>query len=283
MKDKKLLIKTKLKKIATGISWAIFGFLILCAVILVYYFVATKIYQKKGAGYEPAFTLYTIISPSMVPNINVYDVVVNTKVSKPTDIKVGDIITFNSTDFTVGKAITVTHRVTEVLVDSKGNYSYTTKGDNNAMKDPNPTLYSNVIGKVAFKLPQLGRVQFFVASKSGWLLIVVIPALYIIIKDVLKLVKIIEPDSGKKSKKQKKNILFIPIKKKPLYLPFHGYKDENGEKQKFTLNSLVPFTFDRHIDNYEEKEIKKDDKSNLTSLEDIYKDLKDLADDKKNK
>jgi len=39
-------------------------------------------------------------------------------------------------------------------------------------------------------LPQFVRIQFFLASGTGWLLIVVIPSLFVIIKDVIKLVKI---------------------------------------------------------------------------------------------
>lgn len=269
-KSAKTTFKEKLKLVSTIVSWVIFGILIICAILLVYYFVATKIYEKKGKGYEPAFFLYTIISPSMVPSINVYDVVVNTKITSPEDIKVGDVITYNSTDFTIGKSISVTHRVQEVMIDSEGNYLYKTKGDNNMVADPVAVQYSNVTGKVLMKIPQLGRVQFFVASKAGWMLIVVVPALYVIIKDILKLLKVIGPDTKViKKKKTKNNILFIPIKRKPLYLPLHGYKDSQGNKEKFTLSSLNPFTFDRT--SQEEKE------PITTNLIDIYNDLKNIV------
>lgn len=271
-KSAKTTFKEKLKLVSTIVSWVIFGILIICAILLVYYFVATKIYEKKGKGYEPAFFLYTIISPSMVPSINVYDVVVNTKITSPEDIKVGDVITYNSTDFTIGKSISVTHRVQEIMIDSEGNYLYKTKGDNNMVADPVAVQYSNVTGKVLMKIPQLGRVQFFVASKAGWMLIVVVPALYVIIKDILKLLKVIGPDTKViKKKKNKNNILFIPIKRKPLYLPFHGYKDSQGNKEKFTLSSLNPFTFDRT--SLEEKE------PITTNLIDIYNDLKNIVED----
>ncbi len=268
MKTGKTSIKDKIKKVSTVISWIIFSVLVILALLLVYYFVATKIYEKRGKGYEPLFSLYTIISPSMDPNIRVYDVVVNTKIEKPEDIKIGDIITFNSTDFEVGKSISVTHRVIEVLVDPKGHYSYTTKGDNNLIKDPKPVQYESITGKVSIIIPQLGRIQFFIASKSGWLLAVVIPALYIIIKDILKLLKIVSPDP-----KKRKNILFMPIKRKTLYLPLHGYVNEQGEKEKFTISSLVPFTFDHG------EEIQVSEQPS-TALEDIYKDLDSIANNK---
>lgn len=274
--DTKTTLKEKIKLATTIVSWVIFALLIICAILLVYYFVATKIYEKKGKGYEPAFFLYTIISPSMVPTINVYDVVVNTKVDKPQDIKVNDVITYNSTDFTIGKSISVTHRVIEVMVDSEGNYLYKTKGDNNMVADPVAVQYANVTGKVLMKIPQLGRVQFFIASKAGWMLVVVVPALYVIIKDILRILKVIGPNNKitSKNNKKKKNILFMPIKRKPLYLPLHGYKDEYGNKEKFTLASLNPFTFEKEPAQA---------KPLINNLEDIYKDLQNIANEENKK
>ncbi len=271
MKDSKSNFKSKFKKVTTVISWIIFAVLIILAALLIYYFVAMKIYAKRGRGYEPAFSLYTIISPSMDPNIKVYDVVINTKVKSPKDIKIGDIITFNSTDFEIGKSISVTHRVVEILVDSKGHYSYSTKGDNNMMKDPKPVPFESITGKVSVVVPQLGQLQFFVASRAGWLLVVVVPALFILIKDILKVLRIISPDP-----KKTKNILFMPIKRKQLYLPLHGYVNSEGEKQKFSVSSLIPFTFDRGIEIDEEAEKLK----RQTTLEDIYSDLDTISNKK---
>ena len=69
-------------------------------------------------------------------------------------------------------------------------YEYITKGDNNLIADDAPAKYSNLIGKVILRFPGLGRVQAFVGSKLGWLVVVIIPALIIIIQDVLKLIKV---------------------------------------------------------------------------------------------
>ena len=70
-----------------------------------------------------------------------------------------------------------------------GGTCYVTRGDNNTTEDPSCATYSNVIGKVSAVVPGLGKIQFFLASKFGWLLIIVVPALYIIVKDLLKLFK----------------------------------------------------------------------------------------------
>lgn len=188
MKLNSVKIKSTINYLSTIITWAIFVILISCAAFLVYYFVSIQVYARKGSNYAPAFSIYTIVSPSMTPLIKVYDVIINLKVEEPTDIKVGDIITFkSSSSMTYG--MTITHRVKDIQIVN-GEYQFTTQGDNNLSADTAPALYKNVIGKTVIKLPQLGRVQFFVASKFGWLVVVIIPAFYVITKDILKLVKI---------------------------------------------------------------------------------------------
>jgi signal peptidase len=211
-------LKKPLGFISSIISWSIFLILVITSSLLLYYFVSVKVYSAKGVGYEPRFALYTIISPSMVPNINVYDVVVASKTKSPSEIKEGDIITFLSSDFKNGQVITVTHRVIEVLKQD-GNYFYTTKGDNNLIKDPSKVSYDSVVGKVSLKIPQLGRAQFFLANQFGWILVVVIPSLFIIIRELIKLFKLIE--IGERAVLRVKK---LPLFKKQLLLPLKPNK-----------------------------------------------------------
>ena len=190
MVTKKMKIKSIINYIFSVLSWTLFSILIICAVFLAYYFVAMKLYIAKGDKYKPFFSVYTIVSPSMVPTINVYDIIINKAVNNPTDVQKEDIITFTSTGV-LSKGLTVTHRVKDILIDEQTNeYEYVTKGDNNLIKDDTPAKYSNLIGKVILRFPGLGKVQAFVGSKFGWLVVVIIPALIIIIQDVLKLIKV---------------------------------------------------------------------------------------------
>lgn len=181
--------KAIFKLIANIISWTALVILILIAAFLLYLTIASKIYASKGIKYEPKFSLYTIISPSMEPNLRVYDIIIDQRVDSPNDIKVGDVITFISTS-SISSNKTVTHRVIDKVKDENGNYKYKTKGDNNISPDSAFAEYDNVLGKVILKVPQLGRVQFFLANQGGWLVAVVIPALFIIVKDILKIVKL---------------------------------------------------------------------------------------------
>ena len=188
MKKRSVKLKSIINYLSTIITWAIFVILISCAAFLIYYYVSVQIYARKGSDYKPPFSIYTIVSPSMTPLIKVYDVIINFKVDGPEEINVGDIITFTSSS-SITHGMTITHRVKDIQIVN-GEYQYTTQGDNNLTPDTAPALYRNVIGKTLVKLPQLGRIQFFVASKFGWLVVVIIPAFLVITKDIAKLIKI---------------------------------------------------------------------------------------------
>jgi signal peptidase I len=170
------------------ISWTILSLLILIATFLIYYVISAKLYEAKGEKFEPQFSLYTIISSSMEPNILVYDVVFDVKVNNPSDIKVGDVITFISTS-SLTDGMTITHRVVGIVETADG-LKFKTKGDNNLVPDSALADASKVLGRVAFKLPQLGRVQFLLQSKGGLLFALLIPALGVVIYDVLKVVRL---------------------------------------------------------------------------------------------
>lgn len=196
MKQVKAFFKNPLfQMISKIISWIILSLLILIATFLVYYVISAKIYEAKGEKFEPIFSLYTIISTSMEPNIKVYDVVFDSK-TKAEDIKVGDIITFISTS-SLSEGMTITHRVT-AIVETENGIEFRTKGDNNITPDSSLVDQAHILGKVAFKLPQLGRVQFLLQSKGGWLFALLIPALGVVIFDVLKVIRL----SGVKEKVQ---------------------------------------------------------------------------------
>lgn len=208
------------KIIGKILSWSLFVVLMIAAVFLLYYFIATKIYAAKGKGYEPKLSIYTIVSPSMTPTIKVYDAIINVRVDKPEDIKKGDVITFISTSL-LTPGTTITHRVIGITEDSDGNVCYQTKGDYNSVADQSCAKFSNVIGKVIFRVPQLGRVQFFLASKAGWLVCILVPALVIICRDVLRITKLssIKNSVDKmeaKNKKDSKKIKLENVRKQEL-------------------------------------------------------------------
>lgn len=185
-------IKIILNYIGKILSYASITILVIIGIFLVYYLISMQ-KSRNDSNYKPLVSLYTIISGSMEPTIHVYDVVVNTAVTNPEDIKVGDVITFISTSY-ISEGLTITHRVQDIKIVN-GNYEFVTKGDNNPVADGSTAKFDNVIGKVKFKIPQLGRIQFLVASKAGWFLVVLLPAMGVIIYDVIKLIKLLATKS----------------------------------------------------------------------------------------
>ena len=101
-------------------------------------------------------------------------------------LEVGDIITFYSTNALYGGR-PITHRI----VRKTDTGDFIVKGDANEEEDPEVVLTNNIIGKVLFRVPELGKLQFFIASKSGWMIAIIIPVLAIIIYDIYKLIKLI--------------------------------------------------------------------------------------------
>ncbi len=189
-REKRKLIRYYINKISKLFSYAIIVALIFLGIFFAYYFVSLKMYEKNPTINIPKFGLYTIISPSMEPNVRVYDVVVDLNIFSEKSIKEGDIITFISNS-NVSKGLTVTHRVVKVITNADGTKSYLTKGDNNLKVDQSPVNYDDILGKVLFKIPQLGRIQFLIADKFGWILVVLLPALGVIIYDFIKLFRLL--------------------------------------------------------------------------------------------
>ena len=96
----------------------------------------------------------------MIPEILVNDVVV-TKKTPVADLKVGDIITFISSDSRFS-GLVITHRIQQIFVDPvTGEYEFETKGDANNSADFTHARGSNVLGKVVLKIPKLGYIQYF--------------------------------------------------------------------------------------------------------------------------
>lgn len=175
----------KLLKILFNI--VIFLVCVIAFVLIAYVFLAQI--HKDDNNYKPSISFYTIVSPSMNPVIKVYDVVVNIKPSGPEDIEIGDIITYVSTNST-SEGMTITHRVVAITKAENGNYEYQTQGDNNSEPDGVLVTYDNVIGKEIMIIPKLGKIQFLLANKKSWLLLLLIPVMLFIFKDIYDLIEL---------------------------------------------------------------------------------------------
>ena len=116
-----------------------------------------------------------------------------------------DIITFIKPD---NYRENVTHRlIAEVAKDSKTFFK--TKGDANNVEDQWLLRREAVWGKVVLTLPLFGYLISFSQTKTGVILVFVLPALLIIVSEIIAVVKIIKKKIGL--------IAFCPSKGKSVF------------------------------------------------------------------
>lgn len=177
------------------LSYALFIFLMLIGGTLLLYVADIKIRAAKGDYSAPVFNAYVVLSGSMLPNIQIKDIVVTKKVPEE-ELNIGDIITFISPDTRFG-GISVTHRIVDKYYnETAGIYEYKTRGDANNVTDAVPVPNANILGKVILKIPKLGYLQDIIASKAGLILLVLFPCLAILSYDIVKIFK----KAGQKTK-----------------------------------------------------------------------------------
>ena len=129
-------------KVSTALTYAT---LIFVAVILFLHFVL-------------GFQYVVILTDSMEPYIHPGDLVITRPVD-PGKLRPGDVILY---EVKIGNSTyRITHRITAVKADETGGYYFLTKGDNRKYTDPWRVYSEQVIGKVIFIIPGLGRLWYY--------------------------------------------------------------------------------------------------------------------------
>ncbi|MDX1441220.1 MAG: signal peptidase I [Nitrosopumilaceae archaeon] len=126
---------------------------------------------------------YVVASGSMLPELQVYDVLVVQGHVKFEDIQIGDIIVF---DRPSGHDRVIVHRV--VSITDEDPRTLRTKGDNNVASIPGtdfPITEKEYIGKVEYKIPQIGYVTQILKPPINYILIVIVIG-FMIVKEMIK-------------------------------------------------------------------------------------------------
>lgn len=176
-------MKNIINRLLKIVSSAIFIVLLLIIGVLIFYIVRVNFLASNDKLGDVKINVYTILTQSMYPTIKAGDVIVTYKEDN-NRYNTGDIITFTSEN---NNGMTITHRVNEVFMVNN-EYSYRTKGDNNNTPDSEIVKSDKILGRVVFKVPKAGFIQQFLISETGWIVAVVLPALGIVIYDILKVV-----------------------------------------------------------------------------------------------
>ncbi len=180
--------KSKAKKIASGV---VTGLLVIILVFCVFVVIQVKTAKRPNLfGYG----VYTVVSGSMVPTLEVGDVIIIKAVKDGSELQKGDIITFNGKGDFAGKV--VTHRiVSDGVVDGK----ITTCGDANyGIVDKTPIGPEDVIGKYVRTSAVMTFIYSAFRSKVGFALIVFVPLLVLLIVQVVNFARACKMDKDGK-------------------------------------------------------------------------------------
>lgn len=115
---------------------------------------------------------YVVSSRSMIPELQVFDVLVVQGNDPFEQTKVGDVIVFNRP---AGQDRVIVHRVAAIIGDDP--YTIRTKGDANPASIPGtdfPITEEEYIGKVAYVIPQVGYITRILTPPINYIIIAVI-------------------------------------------------------------------------------------------------------------
>lgn len=169
---KQIKIEKTISKIFKTIILVFLTMLLIINLVMLY---QTNIKNAEIPRIGP-IAVFNIISESMVPTINVNDLIV-IKQCEQEEMQVGDIITYKTEDDTI-----VTHKIIEINKVAEKNV-YTTKGDNNDIKDSDPIYHEQVHGKYLFKISGAGKIAERLQENNGLISVALIIIIFIILKN----------------------------------------------------------------------------------------------------
>jgi len=126
---------------------------------------------------------YVVASGSMIPELQVYDVLIVQGHVLFEDVQIGDIIVF---DRPSGHDRVIVHRVVSITDDDPR--TLRTKGDNNVASIPGtdfPITENEYIGTVQFQIPKIGYVTQILKPPTNYILIALVIGV-MIVKEIIK-------------------------------------------------------------------------------------------------
>jgi len=152
----------------------------------------------------------------------------------------GQVITFASPS---GSKTLVSHRVTDIISDN-GSFKYQTKGDANEAIDGTLVTEQDILGKGIFLIPYIGKLITFIKKPAGFLLMIIIPSIYIIFGEVFKIISEIKKSNTKLSISQNVALPSLLILLTGSFFAFntHAYFSDQGQSTTnvFAASNLFP-------------------------------------------
>ena len=153
---------------------AVINTLLVIAILLAAMCTYVSFVSSSGSGVPSLFgiRIFSIQTESMYPTLLPGDLIFDTGVKDPGELRTGDIITY----WTVinGERALNTHRIHEIY-DGGGYLIFATKGDNNTLADPLTVHESEIVGKYSGRVGGVGKVFDYLQTSTGFLIVVVVP------------------------------------------------------------------------------------------------------------
>jgi len=150
--------------------------------------------------------LLRVMSGSMEPAIKTGAIVLVKQIPAG-QITKGDIVNFETS------GISVTHRVYEIK-NTDNKLTFITKGDANNIPDVDSVSPAQIKGKVIFNIPYLGYVYNWIKQPIGFLILIILPALFVIISEFINIKRLIEAEAVRKYELSQKSVKNKKSKKK---------------------------------------------------------------------
>jgi len=201
---------------------------------------------------------YVVASGSMIPELEVYDVLVVQGHVPFEDIEIGDIIVFNRPS---DHNRVIVHRVVSITDDDPK--TLRTKGDANPASIPGtdfPITQEEYIGKVEYILPQVGYVTQLLKPPINYVIIAVVIGI-MVVKQIVK------------KKKEKETTLSDPFDSDTLDSENQGTIEELSDIDKIEKD----FEYSEHI---EKTEIVEDEMDIEDTVEENVEEKTDEISDK---
>jgi len=200
---------------------------------------------------------YVVASGSMIPVLQVYDVLIVQGHEPFEDIEIGDIIVFNRPS---DHNRVIVHRVASILDDDPK--TIRTKGDANPASIPGtdfPITEEEYIGKVAYVLPQVGYVTQLLKPPVNYVIIAIVIGI-MVVKQMIK-------------KKNEKELSFTD--------PMDSENPDTIEELSDINRIEKDSEYSQHVEKSEHTESSQDIEKSLEDIEKSVEESKTDAKDKK--
>ena len=195
-----------LLKVKDIVIWAFFAFTIL---IMIFTIISSIFFNTQRGEDKSLFglTFNIVLTDSMKDDIRYGgegegafasgDLIIGTRVDDPSELKVGDIITFLSSNDVNAEnkhiygyaGATLSHEIYDIKIDEKGKYTFYTFGTTTGNPDQAPVEFEYIRSKYSFTMPLLGHFFQFVKTTPGYIVCILVPFILIIALQIGNVVK----------------------------------------------------------------------------------------------